>query len=478
MLAKQKIIQYAAALFIGLTLIIVPVAAQAAAVDIPCKPSQSGTGDLFNCVNQLYKYALVICSIAAIIMIMIGGYMYIFSGGSEKRVSTAKSFIQSSLVGIAVLLVGFVLLRQINPSLLTIKSITPSQIGFQQWLVNGQIVTTNNPPAGAVLLQNGKDIKDCQSGIKAIPVDIAGRTGESGCQTLIDALARVKEEAAKLGVGFQVTDAYGKGHQSICHKISGTCADLVPTNNSNDSWNKLCQAVNNTKQFRILNEYDNGSVPACGKFTRTAMTTGDHIHIVLQNTIDDLGDPDNSYTGAASWPTGQVQGNGVVCNGGSANRANEPLKCNYTAEIAAAASEFGIDANLIRTVIHIESNFENGKTSSAGARGLMQITPDSASGCNATWATDPKENIRCGAKYLRKLLSDNAGSVQAALARYNSTQSGAANSPSSDCPGLARWQCAFDNAEKTKCNTGFVETRNYILNYQALSARYQSNACK
>ncbi len=120
-------------LLLALVIALAPSVTHAAAFDIPCTPNKAGASDLFSCVNQLYKYALVISSIAAIIMIMIGGYMYIFSGGSEKKVGTAKSFIQTSLVGIAVLLVGFVLLKQINPYLLTIKNITPEQIASTDW---------------------------------------------------------------------------------------------------------------------------------------------------------------------------------------------------------------------------------------------------------------------------------------------------------------------------------------------------------
>ncbi len=139
---KHPLIKFLYALSFAALLVLIPLTAQAAAVDIPCRPSETGANGLFTCVNQLYKYALVICSIAAVIMIMIGGYMYIFSGGNEKRVGTAKSFISSSLIGIAVLLVGFVLLRQINPSLLTIKNITPNQIAFEKWEIDGSIINT------------------------------------------------------------------------------------------------------------------------------------------------------------------------------------------------------------------------------------------------------------------------------------------------------------------------------------------------
>lgn len=134
---------------------LLPQLALAATTDLPCTPSQSpanpavGTAtpnnDLFDCINRLYKYALVISSIAGVFMIMLGGYLYIFSGGNDKKVSTAKSFITTSLLGIAVLLTGFLLLKQINPNLLVIKSITPTQIAKQDWVAWGEVAGLEVP---------------------------------------------------------------------------------------------------------------------------------------------------------------------------------------------------------------------------------------------------------------------------------------------------------------------------------------------
>ena len=128
----------------SLALLSVPILARAAAFDIPCTPTaypiqpEGSTvlvdnTDLFDCVNQLYKYALIIASITAVFMIIIAGYMYIFSGGDSGKVSSAKSFITTSLLGITVLLTGFLLLKQINPNLLSIKNITPGQISQRDW---------------------------------------------------------------------------------------------------------------------------------------------------------------------------------------------------------------------------------------------------------------------------------------------------------------------------------------------------------
>jgi peptidoglycan lytic transglycosylase len=91
------------------------------------------------------------------------------------------------------------------------------------------------------------------------------------------------------------------------------------------------------------------------------------------------------------------------------------------------AAEKHVDASLIAAVIYAESRFED-QTSRAGARGLMQITPQTAkeieklSGGTTFKLTDlgnPEINIRYGTFYLRELLRRYDGNEIAALAAYN-----------------------------------------------------------
>src|SRR5687767_6652425 len=91
------------------------------------------------------------------------------------------------------------------------------------------------------------------------------------------------------------------------------------------------------------------------------------------------------------------------------------------------ASDKGVDAALIAAVIYEESKFRD-QTSSAGARGLMQITPGTAdyiaakSGGIAFEQGDlasPQINIAYGAWYLRYLQDKYEGEEVAAIAAYN-----------------------------------------------------------
>lgn len=91
----------------------------------------------------------------------------------------------------------------------------------------------------------------------------------------------------------------------------------------------------------------------------------------------------------------------------------------YRDEIAAAASDFGVDRALLRAVIHAESAFNPLAVSSKGAQGLMQLMPGTAGDLGVTDAFDVAQNIRGGARYLAQLLQAFKGDTQLATAAYN-----------------------------------------------------------
>ena len=100
----------------------------------------------------------------------------------------------------------------------------------------------------------------------------------------------------------------------------------------------------------------------------------------------------------------------------------------YTEEITAASEEFGVEPSLIYAVIHTESSFQPQVTSSAGAKGLMQLTDSTLE-----WALnragekgkytaedlyDPQVNIHYGV-YVLTLLGEQFENTETILAAYN-----------------------------------------------------------
>lgn len=84
-----------------------------------------------------------------------------------------------------------------------------------------------------------------------------------------------------------------------------------------------------------------------------------------------------------------------------------------------AADKYGVDINLLKAVAKAESGFNPSCVSSAGAIGVMQLMPSTASSLGVKNPYDAEENIMGGAKYLSQLLQKYDGDVSLTLAAYN-----------------------------------------------------------
>jgi len=127
------------------------------------------------------------------------------------------------------------------------------------------------------------------------------------------------------------------------------------------------------------------------------------------------------------------------------------------------AADKNLDPALIAAVIYEESRFRD-QTSHAGARGLMQITPETADAIaqhsggtrfKQSDLGDPQINISYGAYYLRLLLDHYDGNETLAIAAYNA---GIGN--------VDRWVAGADGAGAFTSaeHIPFPETRAYVEN--------------
>ncbi|HYU59326.1 MAG TPA: lytic transglycosylase domain-containing protein [Solirubrobacterales bacterium] len=132
------------------------------------------------------------------------------------------------------------------------------------------------------------------------------------------------------------------------------------------------------------------------------------------------------------------------------------------------ADEKDVPADLIAAVIYAESKFRD-QTSAAGARGLMQITPETANvierlSGGQTFViedlADPDINIRYGTFYLRYLLDRYDGNEVAALAAYNAGEA-----------HVDEWGGAELDVE----DIAFQETRDYVEEVLAKRDEYRDH---
>lgn len=133
----------------------------------------------------------------------------------------------------------------------------------------------------------------------------------------------------------------------------------------------------------------------------------------------------------------------------------------YEPIIQQRARENGLDPYLVAAVIRAESKFRPQALSPQGARGLMQIMPETGK-----WAAgqmnlpfdpdslfDPAYNIRIGTWYLANLMKEFDGNPVLALAAYNGGRN-----------NVRKWleERQWSGEHQTLDQIPFKETRNYV----------------
>lgn len=145
-----------------------------------------------------------------------------------------------------------------------------------------------------------------------------------------------------------------------------------------------------------------------------------------------------------------------------------PLR--YEDEITASAATHGVDPYLVAAVIRSESSWDPEASSHQGARGLMQLMPETAQDMVAKGLVDgkrysyenledPTVNIEYGCAYLSYLLTYFNGATDRAIAAYNAGMG--------NVDGWAKQDKLLHNA------ITFPETQAYLVRVNMAKARYR-----
>jgi soluble lytic murein transglycosylase-like protein len=91
----------------------------------------------------------------------------------------------------------------------------------------------------------------------------------------------------------------------------------------------------------------------------------------------------------------------------------------YDSLISEFSKKYQVDFALIKAIIRAESGFNPFAVSRKGARGLMQLMPETASRMNVSNVFNPRENIEGGVRHFKNLLSLFDNDIRLSLAAYN-----------------------------------------------------------
>jgi hypothetical protein len=284
-----------------------------------CAPDDSSAGSKYNlarCINNIYTFAVAIGGFVAVLMFVLAGYFY--AQGGNENISKAKSFINSTLVGLLLLFGTYALLNTIDPNLTSVPKIelpndfcgtvTDSKTGQTQNTCDN--LPSDNPytdnPDGTPRYTTGVNVPSpgTKVGAKTVQpcnncLDITSAafklTAKNHNYLEANLASALLQTSSRFG-NFRVTEAWppSSEHQEDCH-YDGTCADVaiyksgapgdVTTNDSVTAIKQLCTSLKQSG-LTILNEYT--IIPAskfagsdCPAPVSTSKATGNHLHVKL-----------------------------------------------------------------------------------------------------------------------------------------------------------------------------------------------------
>lgn len=242
-------------------LFLLPITASAIGTYTPMEqlPGYGAPTDFFDYVAALYKFGIGAVGIAAMIMVTIGGFMYISSAGNNASMEKAKGVITDAIVGLLLALSAYIILYTINPDLVKLKKPTVTPITLPAG--PAAVVPPGVPPPGGA------------PGVPApgaVPL-VASRLCAGGRCSLADPYI----QSNAYGVDPAILKSLIDGGEGCNPGISsaGACGytQLMPANRS---WcgiagtaAQTCQAVQNDTQLaincasRLLSK---DMIPRCG----------------------------------------------------------------------------------------------------------------------------------------------------------------------------------------------------------------------
>jgi hypothetical protein len=134
------------------------------------------------------------------------------------------------------------------------------------------------------------------------------------------------------------------------------------------------------------------------------------------STLADL--PSDPQPDTAAQPAGSMASTPAAA-APALKPAVKASRADIDAMVKEIAAKYQLDPDFVASVIKAESNFNPHAVSRKGARGLMQLMPNTASQLGVKDAFDPQANVEAGTAHLSALLDQYHNDPVKALAAYN-----------------------------------------------------------
>ena len=240
-------------------------------------------------VLAIYKFGIWTASICALIMIVIGGYMYAASGGNNASMEKAKGFITDAIIGLILALLAYLIIYIINPELIKIKmaaaipttptTTTPITSNSLKDAATALSANTN------VNISNSGDCKDAKgttvspssslsqakNGLCSTTCNATCKSSNRSCGGCVSTSTKLLDALNTIGknTSISVSSLTGGEHTSASDHYSGKAADVVPSANKSE-WSAI---VSRFKSAGCSKSFcDKGG-------TNVSCSSADHIHV-------------------------------------------------------------------------------------------------------------------------------------------------------------------------------------------------------
>lgn len=229
-----------------------------------CVPTGSNKVTLYECINKLYRVAIVVASIAGLFFLVFAGYLYMTAEGNSENVTKAKTYVQSTVAALVILLTGYLLLKAINPDLTQFAALDLANYRAGQPPAGapptGAPAVSADVQAAARSIQNNSRISvnssrcDCAGNCpsntltalaagQAARKDGPGTTCNTGTVSVSKAMLDGLNAVANAGNSFILESLTGGHHSANSTHYQGRAADVIPQNASASNQASLIQSL-------------------------------------------------------------------------------------------------------------------------------------------------------------------------------------------------------------------------------------------